>query len=388
MGLSRRVAAIFAGLVVAGYALHLRADGPAPVPITPPAGVPVEIEAEGGEKVAGTFGRDTLLLDTDYGAVELKSAKVKLLDLTARDGGGRAVTVTLTDKSHLTGTMPDGAPLTVETAAGEVRTMTAAGVAQVKFLHPHDTSLAAVLIGLLTLTLMEVILGVDNVIFLAIQAGKLSADQRPRARYLGLAVALGTRILLLLSLNFLLGLTKPLFTLPAMPFFESSEARGVSWRDIILLVGGTFLIGKSTFDMHEKVESAQAENAGRPLSAKAVSFARVILMIALIDIVFSLDSVITAVGMVENVYVMITAMVLAMFVMLGFAGPIGRFVDTRPTVKVLALSFLILIGVMLVAEGLGQHIDKGYIYFAMAFAVGVEVVNTQLHRKPLPAAPA
>ena len=228
---------------------------------------------------------------------------------------------------------------------------------------------------------MEVVLGVDNVIFLAILTGKLPEEQRPRARWFGLAAALGTRLLLLMTLSFLLGLTKPVFTLPAMPLFESLEARGISWRDIILLAGGLFLIGKSTFEMHEKLEHAKVENDQKPPSRS--SFLKVIIMIAIVDIVFSLDSVITAVGMVDDVFVMVIAMVIAMLVMLVFAGPISRFVDHRPTVKILALSFLILIGVLLVAEGLGQHLDKGYIYFAMAFAVGVELVNIQLRGKPV-----
>jgi predicted tellurium resistance membrane protein TerC len=164
------------------------------------------------------------------------------------------------------------------------------------------------------------------------------------------------------------------------------EAREVSWRDIILLAGGLFLIGKSTFEMHKKVEEAKAEHAGEAVAtpSKAASFGWTIVTIAVIDIVFSLDSVITAVGMVEQVWVMVVAMVLAMLVMLYFAGPIADFVERHPTIKVLALSFLILIGVMLVAEGLGQHIDKGYIYVAMAFALVVELVNMRLRgpKKP------
>jgi len=177
----------------------------------------------------------------------------------------------------------------------------------------------------------------------------------------------------------LLKLTAPLFTLPSFGFLHDAEAREVSLRDLILLVGGLFLIAKSTFEMHKKVEEAKAERAGEPApsEAKHASFAWTIVTIAVIDIVFSLDSVITAVGMVEEIWVMIVAMVLAMLVMLYFAGPIATFVDRHPTIKVLALSFLILIGVMLVAEGLGQHIDKGYIYVAMGFALVVELINMQ-----------
>ncbi len=187
------------------------------------------------------------------------------------------------------------------------------------------------------------------------------------------------------SLSWLLGLTKPIFTLPHLPFFETVEARGISWRDVFLLVGGMFLIGKSVFEMHEKLEQARKEQAGQPqVAVKAAGFAGVILQIAVIDIVFSLDSVITAVGMVEELWVMVTAMLIAVGIMMVSAEPIARFVDRRPTVKILALSFLILIGVLLVAEGLGQHIDKGYIYFAMAFAVAVELVNQRLRGSPNP----
>ena len=223
---------------------------------------------------------------------------------------------------------------------------------------------------------MEVVLGIDNVIFLAIISGKLPAEKQPLARRLGLGAALVTRLMLLATLSFLLGLTKPLFELPEMPLFHDHEARGISWRDVILLAGGVFLIGKSTFEMHDKVKDAQRTEASPP--RKVAGFVSVILQIAVIDIVFSLDSVITAVGMVEQLWVMVAAMIVAVGIMLLFAEPIARFVEKYPTVKVLALSFLILIGVLLVAEGLGQHIDKGYIYFAMAFAVLVEFINTRL----------
>ena len=366
-------AAVVAALV---FAAGVAAGGP-----------PVELDGPAGVQLAGTLRQTTLAVAADYGVVTLDLAKVKTLDFGPADGPRRAVSATLTDKSHLTGTVPADAALEVETPTGVSR-VTAGGVEQVRFPHPRDTSLVAVLVGLLTLTLMEVVLGVDNVIFLAIQAGKLPPAQQARGRYAGLGLALVTRVLLLLSLNFLLGLTRPLFTLPALPFFESMDARAVSWRDIILLAGGTFLIGKSTVEMRDKLETAKAEGEGRPLATKAANFAHVILTIAVIDIVFSLDSVVTAVGMVEDVRVMIGAMVVAMLVMLVFAGVIGRFVESRPTVKVLALAFLILIGVLLVAEGLGQHLDKGYIYFAMAFAVAVEVVNAQFRGKPAAPPPA
>lgn len=256
----------------------------------------------------------------------------------------------------------------------------AADIREIKAEQKATTGLLAIIVGLLTLTAMEIVLGIDNIIFLAIIAGKLPKEQQPRARKLGLAAALCTRLLLLASLSFLLGLTKPLFTLPDLPLIHDLEAREVSLRDLILLVGGLFLIGKSVLEIHEKIESAKHAEAGKPLKP-TTSFAKVLIQIAIIDIVFSLDSVITAVGMVEELWVMMTAMVLAMLVMLMFAGAIGDFVAKHPTLKILALAFLILIGVMLSAEALGQHMDKGYIYFAMAFAVGVESINLRLRRK-------
>jgi predicted tellurium resistance membrane protein TerC len=227
------------------------------------------------------------------------------------------------------------------------------------------------------------VLGIDNIIFLAIVAGRLPEAQQPKARRIGLLAALGTRILLLLSLSFLLGLTKPLFTIPDLPLFHDLEAREVSIRDLILLAGGLFLIYKSVKEMHEKLEEVGSDEADVAKSRAVASFGGVLVQIAVLDIVFSLDSVITAVGMVDQVWVMITAMVIAMLVMMVFAGRISNFVSRHPTIKVLALAFLILIGVMLVAESLGQHIDKGYIYFAMAFAVVIEMINMRL-RKPKP----
>jgi predicted tellurium resistance membrane protein TerC len=197
---------------------------------------------------------------------------------------------------------------------------------------------------------------------------------------------------LLGSLFLILGLTAPLFTLPTFGFLTDIEAREVSWRDLILLSGGLFLIGKSTYEIHEKLEHAKAHHAGEtpPAPTKPASFGWTIFTIAVIDIVFSLDSVITAIGMVEQLWVMITAVIISMLVMLRFAGPIAEFVDRHPTIKVLALAFLILIGVMLVAEGLGQHMDKGYIYAAMTFALLVEMINMKLRgpKKPKDAKPA
>lgn len=226
-------------------------------------------------------------------------------------------------------------------------------------------------ISLLTLTALEVVLGIDNIIFISILAGKLPPEKQKKARQLGLSLALITRVLLLLSLTWLMGMTRPLFTLPILD-------HGLSGRDLILLIGGLFLIGKSVVEVHDKLEGED----GHATTAKGrVSFASVIVQILLLDIVFSLDSVITAIGMADVVGVMIAAVVIAIVVMLVFAGAISDFVNRHPTVKMLALSFLILIGVSLIGESLGQHIPKGYIYFSMAFALGVEMLNLRLRTK-------
>ncbi len=232
-------------------------------------------------------------------------------------------------------------------------------------------------ISLLTLTVLEIVLGIDNIIFITILAGKLPRDQQPKARQLGLSLALITRILLLCSITWLMGLTKPLFTVPLLN-------HGLSGRDLILLIGGLFLIGKSVVEIHEKLEGEE----GHANPAKgSTQFAGVIVQIMLLDIVFSLDSVITAVGMASNLWVMIAAVIIALGIMLVFAGAIGDFVNHHPTLKMLALSFLILIGVTLVGESLGQHIPKGYIYFSMAFAFGVEMLNLRLRKKSQAAHP-
>lgn len=226
-------------------------------------------------------------------------------------------------------------------------------------------------ISLLTLTALEIVLGVDNVIFISILAGKLPREQQAKARQLGLGLALGTRLLLLAGIAWIAKLTTPLFTV--MGF-------AISGRDLILLVGGLFLIGKSTFEIHEKLEGDEAHATGRAVT----SFTKVVIQIMLLDIVFSLDSVITAVGMANQLWIMITAVVIAMGFMLAFSGAISDFVHRHPTVKMLALSFLILIGVSLMAEGLHQHIPKGYIYFAMAFSCLVEIINLKLRAKSAP----
>jgi predicted tellurium resistance membrane protein TerC len=224
-------------------------------------------------------------------------------------------------------------------------------------------------VSLATLSAMEIVLGIDNVVFLAILAGRLPREQQPLARRLGLGLALGTRLLLLFSITWVMGLTAELFQL---------AGRGWSGRDLILLGGGLFLIGKATFEIHDKLEVKHEDHDAK--AAANAAFWMVIAQIALLDVVFSLDSVITAVGMAQHLSIMIAAMVIAMLVMLVFAGPIGDFVERHPTMKILALSFLILIGVMLVAEALGQHIGRGYVYFAMAFSFGVELLNLRLRK--------
>ncbi len=220
-------------------------------------------------------------------------------------------------------------------------------------------------IGLLTLTALAIVLGIDNIVFISILAGKLPASSQEKARRWGLALALLMRIALLLSLRSIMGLTRPLFTIVG---FE------VSGRALILIVGGLFLIAKSTREIHTKLEGEE-HSQGLPA---APSFGSVLLQIALLDVVFSLDSVITAVGMVDQIGVMIAAVVIAIGIMMIFSGTVSRFIERHPTLKMLALSFLILIGVNLIGEGLGFHIPKGYTYFAMGFSLAVELVNIRL----------
>jgi predicted tellurium resistance membrane protein TerC len=227
------------------------------------------------------------------------------------------------------------------------------------------------LIALITLTILEIVLGIDNIVFISIMAGKLPAGQQARARTIGLTLAMVTRVLLLLSITWLARLTQPLFTV---------WGHEVSGRDLILMGGGLFLLAKATFEIHEKLEGDEGHGSARV----ATRFWQVIAQIILLDIVFSLDSVITAVGMARQLWVMVTAVVLAVGVMLFAAGPISGFVERHPTVKMLALSFLLLIGFSLVAEGAGQHISKGYIYFAMGFSVLVEALNLRVRSKTAP----
>lgn len=224
-------------------------------------------------------------------------------------------------------------------------------------------------IALATLTALELVLGIDNIIFISILAGKLPPEQRDKARRTGIAMAAITRIALLFSIAWIIGLTDPLFELLGHPF---------SWRDLILIGGGLFLIAKATHEIHQKLEGAEQEVK---VGAASATFTSVIVQIMLLDIVFSLDSIITAVGMVDQVWVMVAAVMISIAFMIAFASPIGNFVDRHPTVKVLALSFLIMIGLVLIADGFGHHIPKGYIYSAMAFSVFVEVINLWIRRR-------
>jgi predicted tellurium resistance membrane protein TerC len=228
------------------------------------------------------------------------------------------------------------------------------------------------LVSLLTLSAMEIVLGIDNVVFIAILVAKLPAARQAFARRLGLILALGIRIGLLFAISWMMGLTKPWFEL---------MGHGFSGRDLILLVGGLFLIFKATWEIYDKLEADHAEHGGQGGRA---SFGLVLAQILMLDIVFSLDSVITAVGMAQHISIMVIAMVVAMLVMLGSASAVSGFVERHPSVKILALSFLLLIGVMLVADGMGHHMPKGYIYVAMAFSLGVELLNMRYRRKRRP----
>jgi predicted tellurium resistance membrane protein TerC len=227
------------------------------------------------------------------------------------------------------------------------------------------------LVALITLTVLEVVLGVDNVIFISILSAKLKKEQQKRARRLGLIAAMVMRILLLFSITWVARLTQPLF---------AAMGQEISGRDLILIVGGLFLLAKATYEIHDRLEGETGHSSGRV----AASFASVIGQVMLLDIVFSLDSVITAIGMADDLRVMVAAVVMAVLVMLVAAEPISAFVEEHPTIKVLALSFLLLIGLSLVADGLDQHIPKGYIYFAMGFSVFVEMINIRVRKKVVP----
>jgi predicted tellurium resistance membrane protein TerC len=228
------------------------------------------------------------------------------------------------------------------------------------------------LVALLTLTLLEIVLGIDNVIFISILAAKLPEEKRQKARFIGLSLALAARVLLLFSITWVMRLQADLFHV-----FDA----GISGKDLVLIFGGLFLVAKATHEIHSKLED---DTPGPTIKKNAASFAAVVTQILLIDIVFSLDSVITAVGMVDEIAIMITAVVISIGMMMAFAGTIGAFVERHPTIKMLALSFLILIGVMLVAQGFDQEINKGYIYFAMAFSLVVEFLNMRFRKKSTP----
>jgi len=221
------------------------------------------------------------------------------------------------------------------------------------------------IIALITLTALEIVLGIDNIIFISILAGKLPRHQQNRARIIGLGLAMFTRIGLLFSLTWMMKLTSPLFTV---------LGNEISGRDLILILGGLFLLGKSTLEIHEKLEGEEGEATARA----AVSLAGVLVQIMFLDIIFSLDSIITAIGMASQLAIMVTAVVIAVGFMMLFSGAVSAFIDRNPTIKILALSFLILIGVALIGDGLGMHIPKGYVYFAMAFSVGVEMLNIRI----------
>lgn len=226
-------------------------------------------------------------------------------------------------------------------------------------------------IGLLTLTALEIVLGIDNIIFISILAGKLPAAKQKSARRLGLGLAMITRILLLFSISFIMRLTSPWFSI---------FGQEISGRDFILIVGGLFLLAKSTHEIHDKLEGVEHESTAKGRA----SFTSVLIQIMLLDIVFSLDSVITAVGMIRELSIMVTAIVIAVIIMMWFAEPISHFVNKHPTIKMLALAFLLMIGLLLIADGFGQHIPKGYAYFAMGFSVFVEMLNLKARKgKPV-----
>lgn len=234
-------------------------------------------------------------------------------------------------------------------------------------------------ISLLTLTVLEIVLGIDNIVFISILSGKLPVNLQKKARQLGLGLAMITRVLLLLSLSWIMTLTSPLFNIGSwigIADGEWFEKLAISGRDLILIIGGLFLIYKSTHEIHNKLEGEEDEEG----NVKKHSFWATIVQILILDIVFSLDSVITAVGMAEHIEIMIAAVVIAVIIMMFSAGAISKFVNNHPTVKMLALSFLLLIGVSLLAEGLDQHIPKGYVYFAMAFSVLVEMLNLKMKK--------
>ncbi|HVG40064.1 MAG TPA: TerC family protein [Chitinophagaceae bacterium] len=236
----------------------------------------------------------------------------------------------------------------------------------------------AVITALLTLTVLELILGVDNIIFISIVSNKLPESQQPKARTLGLLLALIFRVILLFTITWIIQLTEPVFSIVFVK--EEGKPLGISWKDIILIAGGIFLVFKSTLEIHHKLEKVTKETTTKSPSA----FSAVILQIVMVDAVFSFDSILTAIGLVENVWIMIVAVVISMLLMMLFAGGISRFINKHPTLQILALAFLIMIGMMLVAEGFHQHINKTYIYTAIAFSLIVELINMRLRKNNEP----
>lgn len=227
-------------------------------------------------------------------------------------------------------------------------------------------------VALLTLTFLEIILGIDNIIFISLVAGKVPEESQKKARLGGLSLALIMRILLLLSITWIIGLTKPVLTIAD---FE------LSWRDIILVAGGIFLLVKSTLEIHHKVEGQEEENKTGVKAKPTLSFTSAIIQIVLLDLVFSFDSILTAVGLTDQIILMVIAVIVSIIVMMIFAKPVGEFVNKHPTIQILALSFLILIGVMLIVEGAHYHVPKGYIYFAVFFSLAIEMLNMRFRKK-------
>lgn len=237
-----------------------------------------------------------------------------------------------------------------------------------------------IITALLTLTVLEIILGVDNIIFISIVSNKLPAEQQPRARVIGLLLAMVFRIFLLLTISWIIQLTNPIFTIPFVQ--DEGKPIGISWKDLILIAGGIFLVFKSTLEIHHKLEKAKPQLAGSKAAPSA--FGAVILQIVMVDAVFSFDSILTAIGLVDEVWVMITAVIISMTIMILFSGIISRFINKHPTLQILALAFLIMIGVMLVAEGFHQHFNKSYVYTAIAFSLIVELINMRLRKNHQP----
>lgn len=236
----------------------------------------------------------------------------------------------------------------------------------------------AVIISLLTLTFLEIVLGIDNIIFISIVSSKLPKAQQPKARYIGLMLAMAFRVCLLFGITYIIKLTNPLFTIP---FIEhEGQPLGISIKDLILILGGFFLIAKSISELHHKME-VDVQNNDNAIKKAATKFGSVILQIVLIDAVFSIDSILTAVGLVDNVWIMIFAVIISIGIMMAFASPVSEYIDKNPTLQVLALAFLVAIGIILIAEGFHQHINKGYIYTAMAFGLSVEFINMRMRKK-------